>query len=118
MFVGKQKLLPLPLKPISVDGPFQKWGLDFIGEIYPPSSGHHRWILTTTDYFIKWIEAISTRNATDKVVIKFLEENIFARFRCLGKIITDNAQYFKYNAMMDFYSKYHINLGHSTPYYP
>jgi len=27
------------LKPISVNGPFQQWGLDFIGEIHPPSSG-------------------------------------------------------------------------------
>ena len=34
-----QKLLPLPLIPISVDVPFQQWGLDFIGEIHPPSSG-------------------------------------------------------------------------------
>ena len=38
-FEGKHKLLPLPLIPISVEAPFQQWGLDFIGEIHPPSSG-------------------------------------------------------------------------------
>ena len=68
MFAGKQKILPLPLTPIVLDCPFQQWGLDFIGEIHPPSSGQHRWTLTTTYYFTKWIEAIPTRNATDKVV--------------------------------------------------
>ena len=32
IFEGKRKLLPLPLKPISTEKPFQQWGLDFIGE--------------------------------------------------------------------------------------
>eukprot|EP00253_Pinus_taeda_P031798 PITA_31798 len=31
IFEGKRKLLPLPLKPISTEKPFQQWGLDFIG---------------------------------------------------------------------------------------
>ena len=35
---GKRKLLPLPLKPISTEMPFQQWGLDFIREIHPASS--------------------------------------------------------------------------------
>jgi hypothetical protein len=38
-FAGKQKLMSLPLKPIVTHGPFQQWGLDFIGEINPSSSG-------------------------------------------------------------------------------
>jgi len=38
-FEGKQQLKSLPLKPIFAKGPFQQWGLDFIGEINPHSSG-------------------------------------------------------------------------------
>jgi hypothetical protein len=38
-FSGKQQLKSLPLKPVVVSTPFQQWGLDFIGEIHPPSSG-------------------------------------------------------------------------------
>jgi len=45
IFEGKRKLLPLPLKPISTEKHFQQWGLDFIGEIHPSSSGQHKWIL-------------------------------------------------------------------------
>jgi hypothetical protein len=52
-FSGKQQLKSLPLNPVVVSGPFQQWGLDFIGEIHPASSGQHRWILTTTDFFTK-----------------------------------------------------------------
>ena len=33
IFEGKRKLLSLPLNPISVEAPFQQWGLDFIGEL-------------------------------------------------------------------------------------
>lgn len=95
IFEGKRKLLPLPLKPISVESPFQQWGLDFIGEIHPPSSAQHKWILTATDYFTKWIEAIPSIVATVFVIIKFLETNILSRFGCLRKLITDNAAAFE-----------------------
>jgi ribonuclease HI len=117
-FAGKQKLPAMPLVPIKVEAPFQQWGLDFIGEINPHSSAQHRWILTATDYFTKWVEAIPTREATDSVVIEFLEENILARFGCPRKIVTDNAQAFKSMAMISFCHKYNIVLGHSTAYYP
>jgi len=76
-FFGKQKLKSLPLNPIKVSTCLQQWDLDLIGEIHPPYSGQHRWILTTTNYFMKWIEAIPTRRETDKVIISFLEENIY-----------------------------------------
>jgi hypothetical protein len=52
-------------------------------------------LLTTTDYFTKWIESIPTKRATHTVIIQFIEENILARFGCSRKIITDNAQAFK-----------------------
>jgi hypothetical protein len=64
-FVGRQKIPTLPLMVMQVETPFQKWGFGFIGEIHPPSSGQHRWIFIATDYFTKWVEAISTRLAID-----------------------------------------------------
>eukprot|EP00253_Pinus_taeda_P015145 PITA_15145 len=117
IFEGKRKLLPLPLKPISTEKPFQQWGLDFIGEIHP-SSGQHKWILTATDYFTKWIEAIPCGQANDSTIIQFLESNILSRFGYPEKIITDNAVAFKFKKIINFYRKFHITLGHSTAYYP
>eukprot|EP00253_Pinus_taeda_P009402 PITA_09402 len=118
IFQGKQRLQPLPLKPVEISAPFQQWGLDFIGEIHPASSGQHRWILTATDYFTKWIEAIPTRQATDSVIISFLENNILSRFGCPSKLITDNAAAFKSKRLVDFCHKYNISVGHSTAYHP
>ena len=30
IFYGKIKLIPVPLNPITIEAPFQQWGLDFI----------------------------------------------------------------------------------------
>eukprot|EP00253_Pinus_taeda_P012042 PITA_12042 len=117
IFEGKKKLLPLPLKPISTEKPFQQWGLDFIGEIHPSSFGQHKWILIATDYFTKWIEAIPCKQANDSIIMQFLETNILSRFGCPKKIITDNVVAFKSKRMINFCHKYHITLGHSTTYY-
>ena len=94
-FAGKHKLQSLPLKHIVVNFLFQKWGLDFIGEIHPPSIGQHKWILTTTDFFTKWVEETPRRRATEQVIINFLKENILSRFGCPRKLITDNSLGFK-----------------------
>jgi hypothetical protein len=116
-FARKQQLRSLPLNPVVVSGPFQQWGLDFIGEIHPPSSGKHRWILTATDFFTKWIEAIPTRSASHKVIIGFLED-LITRFGCPNKIVTDNAAAFGSEPLAKFCEQFGIKLIHSTPYYP
>ena len=118
LFEGKRKLLPLPLHLITIESPFQQCGLDFIGEIHPPSSAQHRWILTASDYFTKWIEAIPSRQANDSVIIKFIETHILSRFGYPRKIITNNAAGFGSKKMVKFCHKYQITLGHSTAYYP
>jgi len=93
------------MKPIVVYGPFQQWGLDFIRKIYPSSSGQHRWIMTATNYFTKWIESIPTRNSTHKVIIGFLED-ILSRFGFPKKIFTDNETSFKFDPQVNFCEKF------------
>jgi transposase InsO family protein len=100
-----------------VSAPFRQWGLDFIGEIHPPSSGQHRWILTATDYFTKWIEVVPTRSTSYKVIINFMED-IISRFDCPSRIVTDNASPFQSEPLVKFCEQFGISLIHSTPYYP
>jgi hypothetical protein len=114
---GKQQLKSFPLKPVVVSGPFQQWGLDFIGEIHQTSSGQHRCILTTIDYFTKWIESIPTRNASHMVIISFLEDTM-SIFGCPRRIVTDNDASFKAEPLIKLCEQYGITLVHSTPYYP
>jgi transposase InsO family protein len=48
----------------------------------------------------------------------FLEDNILSRFGYPRKRVTDNSQAFKSMAMISFFQKYNIVLGHSKSYYP
>jgi hypothetical protein len=117
-FVDKQCLPSLPLKPVIIEAPFQQWGLDFIGEFKDNSSNGYRWVLTATDYFTRWVEAIPTKKATKEVVMKFLEEKIITRFGVPAKITMDNAKDFSSMALNEFCFKYGIILSHSSNYYP
>jgi hypothetical protein len=117
IFDGRRKMQPLPLKLISIEASFMQWGLDFIGDIHPPSSMQHRWILTATYYFKKWIEVIPTKQAIDTIIIQFLETNIMSRFRCPIKIITNKMVSFKSKKMETFCKDYNITwdiLHHIT----
>ena len=100
-FIRKQQLRSFLLRPIVVNGTFQQWGLDFIGEINPSSIGQHKWILVATNYFTKWIEAVPTRNATHQVIMRFLYENIFIRFGFLVRLVTDNAPAFEVGELVN-----------------
>jgi hypothetical protein len=60
------------------------------------------------------VEAIPTREMTDSVIIKFLEENIISIFGCPGKIITNNSQAFKSFKLLQFCKNYNIEMGLST----
>ncbi|KAH9316565.1 hypothetical protein KI387_025192, partial [Taxus chinensis] len=79
-FVGRPKLASLPLKPVVIEEPFQQWGLDFIGTLNPASSASHTHVLTTTDYFTKWVESIPVKSTTSEVVCSFIKENILVRY--------------------------------------
>jgi hypothetical protein len=101
-----------------VEGPFQQWGLDFVGEFKDNSSNSYRWILTTTDYFTWWVESIPTNKTTEEVVMNFLEERIITIFGVPSKITTDNSKAFSNLALAEFCFKYGIVLSHSSTYYP
>jgi hypothetical protein len=78
--VGKEHLSTMPLQPVLLEFPFSKCGLEFIGPINPPYSAGQVFILTTTNYFMKWTEVVLLKHSQDEQVIYFLENNIFSRF--------------------------------------
>lgn len=48
------------LHPIAVKEPWYMIGIDFIGPVSPTSNDGSRFILTVSDYFTKWVEALPT----------------------------------------------------------
>ena len=72
MFAENKKLDPLPLILAFVEEPFKQWGINFIGPISRISSAEHMFILMTTNYFMKWFEAIRPRKKIIKSLATFL----------------------------------------------
>ena len=92
---GDIQLVPATLLyPIIKPWPFRGWGLDFIGQINPPSSKGHRFVLVTTDYFTKWTEAVPLKNMTHREVTEFLTEHIIHRFGIPQTLTTDQGSSF------------------------
>ena len=87
------------LHPITTICPFSQWGFDLIGEIHPSSSNGHWFIITATEYFTKWVEAIPFIHATGKQVAMFLLNYIICRYGIPMSIVTDNGKQFKNHEM-------------------
>ena len=83
-----------------------------------PNSLGNLCILLAVDYVSKWVEAIPTKTNDNKVVVKFLKENIFSRFGTPRAIISDNGTHFRNRAFESLLKKYSITHKLSTPYHP
>ncbi len=76
------------LQPQVNFGPFDKWGMDFIRPIDPPSK-QKQYIIVCIDYLTKWVEAKAIKAATKEKVAKFLRENVFYKFGYPKESVTD-----------------------------
>ena len=78
----------MPLNPILEIELFDVWGIDFMGPF--PNSFGYQYILVAVDYVSKWVEAIPCKTNDNKIVVKFLKENILSHFGTPRAIISDN----------------------------
>eukprot|EP00253_Pinus_taeda_P021759 PITA_21759 len=76
---GRQRKPAFPLQPVNIEQPFEQWGLDIIGEITPHSSKQHKYILTATDYFTKWVEATPLKTTNSEAIMEFIDQFIITR---------------------------------------
>ncbi|CAA6672851.1 unnamed protein product [Spirodela intermedia] len=83
-----------------------------------PSAEKYESILLAIDYVSKWVEAIPTRTNDHKVVIKFVQENIFSRFRCPRVIISDGGTHFTNKYFRELLKKNGVHHRVATPYHP
>lgn len=58
---------------------FYTWAFDLIGPIKPPSRGNI-WVLTETECYNKWVEAIALKGTVGSAVTNFIRDNILCLF--------------------------------------
>ncbi|XP_050259242.1 uncharacterized protein LOC126704276 [Quercus robur] len=105
------------LNPLSSPWPFAQWGLDILGP-FPKAAGNRKFLLVSTDYFTKWVEAEVLANIRDVDVKKFVWKNIVTRFGTPHTLISDNGLQFDSKAFREYCNELGITNRYSTPAYP
>jgi hypothetical protein len=73
-----------------------------IGDINPNSSQLHNYILTATNYFTHWTNAIPLKVVNENKVISFLESHVVTRFGVPESLVFDNAKYFSSLKLIEY----------------
>ena len=106
----------MPLTNNMVVELFDVWGIDFMGP-FPISFGN-QYILVGVDYVSKWVEAVACKTNDAAVVLKFLKENIFARFGVPRAIISDGGSHFCNRVFAKLLTKYNVKHKVARHYQP
>lgn len=88
-----------------------------MGKIHSTLSNGHKFIITATKCFTKWIEAIPLTYITGKQISKFILNYIICRYGLPQSIITENGRPFKNQDVRELCERFHIQHYSSSPYY-
>jgi hypothetical protein len=110
--------LNLPLRVSLPLVPFEKWGIDYIGEVHPSSSSGMKHIVVATEYLTKWAEARAVKTNDANHAAKFLFEHVITRFGCPKILISDRGKHFLNEVIEAMTARFKINHRKTTPYHP
>ncbi|CAC5367310.1 unnamed protein product [Mytilus coruscus] len=82
-----QHIRPLPLTSMPINGPFERWHIDFL-KLSKTKQGY-QYVLLVVDSFTRWIEGFPMKNEEATEDAKVLFEQIFSRFGAPSKIISN-----------------------------
>lgn len=85
---------------------------------YARSCKQHKYILTSTDYFMQQNKAVPLTKVNEEVAINFLEQHLITRFGFPTTFVVDNATYFSSLKLIEFTLDKGIILIYAANYYP
>nr|XP_023892078.1 uncharacterized protein LOC112004088 [Quercus suber] len=85
---------------------------------FPKAVGNKRYLLVSTDYFTKWVEAEPLANIRDVNAKRFIWKNIVTRFGVPHTLISDNRLQFDSKAFKRYCCDLGIKNRYSTSAYP
>ena len=75
--------------------PFEKWRIDYVGEVHHHFSKGMAYIVVATEYLTKWAEAKTIKTNTAANAATFIYENIISRFGCPKILVSNRGTHFQ-----------------------
>ena len=85
---------------------------------FPKSVGNKKYLLVSTDYFTKWVEAEPLVNIKDMDAKRFVWKNIVTRFGVPHVLISDNGLLLDSKMFRKYCGELEITNRYSTFAYP
>ena len=104
-----------PLPPVAE--PFQRWALDFIGEL-PETKKGNRWIITAICHSTQWPIAKALPDAKESTVANFIYDEIFMKHGCPAEILTDRGANFMAKTLNHYIRKQNVKHLLTSAYHP
>jgi transposase InsO family protein len=98
---------------------FEKCAINFMGLINPP--GKHigaRYIITTTKYLTRWVEARAVKDCSETTTVRFIFDDIITRFGCPKILMSDQSTHFINKTFEALTEEFALHHQKSTPYHP
>ena len=92
--------------------------MDVIRPITHPRSKEHQFVLSITDYFLKWVEAVPLREVKTSDVIEFIKYHVIYYFGIPRRVVHDNGPQFVSQVFQRFCNKFRMQSVSSTVCYP
>jgi len=104
--------------PLTMDPPRgvnMTWNVDII--IMPLGRGGFRYLVVAREALTNWVEARALRTKVTKGVCKFLLEDVFCRYGCVGRVRADRGE-LNADEAKEFFANLGIKLPLTTAYNP
>ncbi|CAF4334948.1 unnamed protein product, partial [Rotaria sp. Silwood2] len=118
-FNPRRQRNPGTLRPIKPpEGVWQLVSMDFHGPITPTFQRGNKYIICLTDVLSKFVVIKAVLDNTAQTVVRFLKEDIIAKFGTPRRILTDNGTHFTASIMNELIKQIGSTHLYSTPYHP
>jgi transposase InsO family protein len=98
---------------------FDKWEIEFVGLINPlEKRTGARYIITATEYLIRWAEATPVKDYSAETTTHFLFEQVITRFGCPRILMSDQGTHFNNSTIKAMNEEFEFHHQKSTPYHP
>jgi transposase InsO family protein len=98
---------------------FDKWEIDFVGPINPPTKrSGDRYIITVTKYLTRWVEVAPIKDCSVETTTHFIIEKVITIFGCPKILMSDQGNHFINNTIKAITEEFEVYHEKSTPYHP